>query len=448
MSALHHPVLWFWIAGALGLWIAERLWRVGRVWRINGFSSPRKPSSFSLPRGGSKTEARYADLPQHEDADAYAMSDIKAGGPMAYSDKMLPPPPGMGGGRGDWTPDSSPGSLTSDLPADRDRDRGYVHVRRPSAVPFAASGSNPAGPSPGGESAKGYFDEAFQPLGERRYSELSQSQDQSGRYGGGGGGQNTYTDPYAAQGNHRGTVHSTSGTLAGLDYNEKRSGDHKGNTLQLGAPINLTTSAAAERGLAIPPGYAMAQLLPSRTVRLTIRIPRPAALRWSAGQSVLLYLPDLSRIQSHPFTIVNAPPPANTPSSEITLLVKARKGLTRTLFEHVRSKSMNSMNTDTLVSSATRPSFGGGGRASKELPAVQDAKDGFTPIFVRAKVDGPFGSAARVRWRDYSSVMIVCGGSGVSFGIAILEHVVDLIGSGKGKLRRVRLCWVAREYGE
>ncbi|WVN87551.1 uncharacterized protein L203_102734 [Cryptococcus depauperatus CBS 7841] len=181
----------------------------------------------------------------------------------------------------------------------------------------------------------------------------------------------------------------------------------------------------------IPLGYAQAQLLPSRTVRLTIRVARPFS--WAPGQSVLLYLPEISRFQSHPFTILNNGP------AEIVLLVKARKGLTKKLFELVRKRTLAAIELhaqDKRISLASlRP---GNGECPMNVP----------PIFLKAQLDGPMGSSERVRWKEHSTVMIVCGGSGVSFGASICEYVCETIKNRIGKTQRVRFCWVVREYAE
>lgn len=182
----------------------------------------------------------------------------------------------------------------------------------------------------------------------------------------------------------------------------------------------------------IPIGHAQAQLLPSRTIRLTIRVARP--FRWSPGQSVLLYLPELSWFQSHPFTILNNDP------NEIMLLVKARKGLTRRLFNYVRQRSLaavgiNSVKDKRISLASMRTS---NGENNLYVP----------PIFLKAWVDGPMGSSERVRWKDHSTVVVVCGGSGVSFGAAVCEHVCMSIKNQVGKTRRIRFCWVVREYAE
>lgn len=171
----------------------------------------------------------------------------------------------------------------------------------------------------------------------------------------------------------------------------------------------------------IPAGFAQAQLLPSRTVRLTIKTPNH--VKWCAGQYLLLTLPDLSMLQSHPFTITNMD------QNEMVILIKARKGLTASLYNLVRQRSQQSLTVSD--------------KRSSTIPRAE-------PIYISAKVNAPFGSAGRIQWKDFSTVLIVCGGSGVSFGLAICEFVTRAMhqGSFKNKTRRVRFVWVAREYAE
>ncbi|XAO27422.1 hypothetical protein I312_106276 [Cryptococcus bacillisporus CA1280] len=196
------------------------------------------------------------------------------------------------------------------------------------------------------------------------------------------------------------------------------------NSIPPNLPIYMPTT--------IPIGHAQAQLLPSRTVRLTVRVARP--FHWAPGQSVLLYLPELSWFQSHPFTILNNDP------NEIMLLVKARKGLTRRLFNYVRKRSLAAIGINSVKDRRI------------SLPSMRTSSGEnnlyVPPIFLKAWVDGPMGSSERVRWKDHSSVVVVCGGSGVSFGVAICEHVCMSIKNQIGKTRRIRFCWVVREYAE
>ena len=261
----------------------------------------------------------------------------------------------------------------------------------------------------GGRSGLAYYDEgSFQPLG---------SYDAR------------YADPYRTTGTT--TPDTAEATLVG--HGDPSSLKHHPYKPSVTAPPNPPLFTPPD----IPVGYAQAQLLPSRTVRLTIRVPHPFV--WSAGQSCLLYLPDLSRFQSHPFTILNNGEP------EIVILVKARKGMTRRLFNFVRSCSLTAVGVPSVKDKRlSLASVRAGGERGMQVP----------PVHVRAWVDGPFGSACRVRWHEFASVVIICGGSGVSFGAAVCDYLCRMMsrnqlqGSRGVKTQRVRLCWVAREYGE
>jgi hypothetical protein len=82
-------------------------------------------------------------------------------------------------------------------------------------------------------------------------------------------------------------------------------------------------------------------------------------------------------------------------------------------------------------------------------------------IFLRAYVDGPFGSSIRARWGNYATVLIVVGGTGSSFGVSILEYLSLCLAGRDGqtlggrpggwghkgfKTTRVRFIWLIREF--
>lgn len=184
----------------------------------------------------------------------------------------------------------------------------------------------------------------------------------------------------------------------------------------------------------IPAGYAHAQMLPSRTIRLTIRPVNP--FKWPTGSSCILTLPELSTYQTHPFTITNNGP-------DVVIIVKARKGLTRKLFNLVRARSLAMVGIDAAP---------GVKQISLERLKEGDGEITVPPVFLKAWIDGPFGSVQRARWHEYSTVLMICGGSGVSFGTSVTEHVCQTLAkagrSDNWKTQRARLCWVVREYGE
>ncbi|WVQ77459.1 hypothetical protein IAR50_007145 [Cryptococcus sp. DSM 104548] len=341
-SAIHHPVLWYWMAAAGGLWVCERTIRFLRMSRINGLFGKSKYGSLVAGKPYDENTFRLQEIKR---SSHYIEPSQQFTNPY---DKTLPSAPNM--------------SRSNSQPLDDFGHRGQ----------------------------QGFYDEgSFQAVGsyEARHS-------------------NPHSPPQP-QGAFPGTPERSHSVATNIPRN---------------FPVYTPT--------VIPIGCAQAQLLPSRTVRLTIRVARP--FHWAPGQSVLLYLPELSWFQSHPFTILNNDP------TEIMLLVKARKGLTRNLYDLVRQRSLAAVGVNNVKDKRMSLASMQTGRNNLHVP----------PIFLKARVDGPMGSSERVRWKEHSTVLIVCGGSGVSFGTSVCEYVCTSIRNGLGRTKRVRFCWVVREYAE
>ncbi|PWN31233.1 uncharacterized protein FA14DRAFT_30082 [Meira miltonrushii] len=214
---------------------------------------------------------------------------------------------------------------------------------------------------------------------------------------------------------------------------------------------------AADVAAVLRPGYAYVQLLPGKTLRLTLRTPN--SFTWQAGQYVNLNVPKVRWWQSHPFTIAsahNADYPSSTMFREdeeekglimnnkqkgeertIVLLLRARAGFTHQLWDHVRLEREKQIRA---IEDSTGMQYSHGEVAKTA-----------TGVHVRAIIDGPFGSAQRTRWGIHSSIVIICGGSGVSFGMAVLEYLCAVMagvkrGEKNFQTRRVRFVWILREY--
>jgi hypothetical protein len=60
------------------------------------------------------------------------------------------------------------------------------------------------------------------------------------------------------------------------------------------------------------------------------------------------------------------------------------------------------------------------------------------------------GSAARVEWGAYESLTIIAGGTGITFGISVLENactrMVRKHQESKWKTSRVRFVWILKEF--
>lgn len=193
-----------------------------------------------------------------------------------------------------------------------------------------------------------------------------------------------------------------------------------------------------------PPGFFHADLLTGKTIRL--RIVPPGHITWAPGQHFLISIPSISKYTSHPFTVASVCDESVTSgdSRELVFLVRAKGGFTRQLWDSVAS----------MVSRGCRYPPG------ERLPPGCDLPP--RGVLFRGYIDGPFGSAARARWGDYSSVLLVTGGSGVSFGLSVLEYVCLCLSGRDGrqlggqrggygkpgfKTTRVRFVWLAREFG-
>ena len=192
-----------------------------------------------------------------------------------------------------------------------------------------------------------------------------------------------------------------------------------------------------------PAGYAHAELLPGRTVRL--RIVTPGYLTWAPGQHFLISIPSITRFTSHPFTTASICDEQNAydDGRVLVFLIRAKNGWTKDLWETVAD--MLSHNQKFFPSETP---------AACEMPR--------RGVLLRALVDGPYGSSIRASWNSYSTVLIVAGGSGVSYALSVLQYVClclagrdgRFLGGQRGgfghpgfKTTRVRFLWLVREFG-
>ena len=190
----------------------------------------------------------------------------------------------------------------------------------------------------------------------------------------------------------------------------------------------------------IPPaGYGHAELMPGKTIRLAVLTPE--CRTWAPGQHFLLSIPSINKFTSHPFTAgsVCDQQSSNPAGRLLIFFIRAKAGWTKTLW-------------DTVVALSVRDKFYCDG---------DEPPEGTYPpnrgVLFRTFVEGPFGSIARTDWIEYSSVLLVAGGSGMSFGLSVLVYLC-LCMSGRAskfpggssqpfsRVSRVRFVWLAREF--
>ncbi|KAI8973096.1 iron reductase [Trametes punicea] len=171
---------------------------------------------------------------------------------------------------------------------------------------------------------------------------------------------------------------------------------------------------------------ASVELLSPHFVRLHMR--RPPHFRWTPGQTAFLMMPTVSGIplEAHPFTIAS---------------VDERYQL-HGVKESSEAKEGEKMRTD---SEETAPYW-------KELVFLINVREGFTRRLagiaekgekVKVLVDGPYGFSPDLDNDD--TVVLVAGGSGVSFTISTFLGVLSRVQDGKSKCRRLLFIWSIRD---
>ncbi|PIL27014.1 transporter [Ganoderma sinense ZZ0214-1] len=187
---------------------------------------------------------------------------------------------------------------------------------------------------------------------------------------------------------------------------------------------------------------ASVELLSPHFVRLHIQ--RPPHFSWTPGQTAFLTVPGVSGnpLECHPFTIASV-------DSHYQLAASASS----------TSKNEKKAATSVAVSPA-RPGDDDASPYWKELTFLINVRSGFTrrlaarasaqaPAPVGAKVavlvDGPYGFSPNLDNDD--TVVLVAGGSGVTFTLATFLGVLSCVQSGRSACRRLVWIWSIREPG-
>ncbi|KAM6491232.1 Ferric reductase like transmembrane component domain containing protein [Amanita muscaria] len=178
-----------------------------------------------------------------------------------------------------------------------------------------------------------------------------------------------------------------------------------------------------------------AVLVPADNLMTLINVPYMSS-GWTVGQHVRLRVFFGGRLfESHPLTIMCAPPSEGTNASEyagsgILLGARAVGDWTKALNEFAlrEGKKLRAQ------------------RLNSEEEELTDA----TPVPVHVMIDGPYGGCS-VDPSSYETVLLVSGGSGVTFTIGVLDALVGkYIRSGPDQVvtRKIEFVWFIRSYGQ
>ncbi|KAF7433701.1 hypothetical protein PC9H_005664 [Pleurotus ostreatus] len=175
-----------------------------------------------------------------------------------------------------------------------------------------------------------------------------------------------------------------------------------------------------------------AQLIAIDDQMTLIRVPDCDA-GWEAGQHVQLRVFFRNRfMESHPLSIVTAPPSTSCISNEgIVLAVRACGDWSKALNEYANSDAQQSH-----VSALT-------------LKAESELATGFPEVPIRVMLDGPYGGCS-INLGRYENVLFLAGGSGATFTISLLDDLVarcaKLRRPGDEKTNRIEFVWCIRSF--
>jgi hypothetical protein len=153
----------------------------------------------------------------------------------------------------------------------------------------------------------------------------------------------------------------------------------------------------------------------------------PQQLQWRPGQHCYISLPGISKIQSHPFTIVSLSQHWSTPGpNDMVILMRACKGFTKIVSELALKSAPSS---DSITSSISWSDL------STEVQEVT--------ISTRTWIDGPYGDFHPALELQYHGVFCIAGGSGITASLPWLVYLSSKMrmgANGRKGLRGEKIC--------
>lgn len=150
----------------------------------------------------------------------------------------------------------------------------------------------------------------------------------------------------------------------------------------------------------VPAARATLESLDGQATRLVVSNCRLKS--WTPGSHVLLAIPRLGLAQSHPATIVSTPSSHN---GNLVFILRTHKGFTRTILKAAQADS-----------------------ATAHL----------------ALVDGPYGGS-HSSFTCFDTVLLIAGGTGVTFTLSVLLGVAEQAAFRKLPLRTISFVWVIKK---
>lgn len=194
-----------------------------------------------------------------------------------------------------------------------------------------------------------------------------------------------------------------------------------------GQPLNLQSGTKL---------YKMLTPHRSEAMRITVQLARPWKV--TPGQHVYMYMPSISPISSHPFSVAwhgstNGPAQDPAERSDSDTKEGARSPTVTTLTQSSQAGSSSITLIARVCDGFTRQLW-------DAIPKTQ-TESGSKTFSVRCFLEGPYRGSQN-DMDSYGSVVLFAGGVGVTHQLPFLQHLMDGVESGRVATRRMSLVWV------
>ncbi|WVF66460.1 hypothetical protein IAT40_001200 [Kwoniella sp. CBS 6097] len=169
----------------------------------------------------------------------------------------------------------------------------------------------------------------------------------------------------------------------------------------------------------------------------------PLRSGWRAGQHVFVRIPALKEVggmawlENHPFTIASAE------GSDMVLVAKKAGGWTRDLYDYASKGGIVNLNaSEKSIADESQVDLGYDGE-KRDIVSVENAiqVDGRV---CRVMVEGPYGGPCSLIFSNFAGIMLIAGGSGITYVLSMFEDLVKKSSEGHVRSSSMHIVWICK----
>ncbi|KAH9811790.1 hypothetical protein DFH28DRAFT_1084681 [Melampsora americana] len=160
------------------------------------------------------------------------------------------------------------------------------------------------------------------------------------------------------------------------------------------------------------------------------------------GQHIRIRLGNFSQsLQAHPFTI------ATSSGSHVVLYIKVSGSFTRTLYTHAeRAQQAGEVN---IIKPSNHSYVQGNDTANSEGDDQSEKRTSISArnsATIQLLVQGPYGGMGPNSMKDFGSVFLCVGGSGISYLTSAIMDIVTEKMNGRCSTKRIKALYISKEW--